>query len=88
MATENKLWTPFLRLFSLASLVHARSVEDMICHTWDHLYEQYETATLKRVQKKKGNGFNTDHMELDRLNHKIAEALHRLRDHELQHGCR
>ena len=65
-----------------------RSVEDMYCHTWDHLYEQYESVTLKRVQQKKGNGFRIDDSELDRLNLKITEALHRLRDHERQHGCR
>ncbi len=60
----------------------------MLCHTWDHLYEQYEAETLKRVQKKRGSGFRINSAELDHLNHKIAEALRRLREHEKQHGCR
>jgi len=60
----------------------------MLCHTWDHLYEQYESATLKRVQKKRGCGFRINSAELDHLNHKIAEALRQLREHEKQHGCR
>jgi hypothetical protein len=60
----------------------------MLCHTWDHLYEQYESITLKRVQKKKRSGFVADHSELDRLNAKIADALHQLREHEKLHQCR
>jgi len=60
----------------------------MLCHTWDHLYEQYESATLKRVQKRRGHGFAVDATELEHLNTRIAEALHKLREHEKQHGCR
>jgi hypothetical protein len=59
----------------------------MLCHTWDHLYEQFESATLRRVQRKRGNGFATNETELEHLSTKIAEALRKLRDHEKQHGC-
>jgi len=60
----------------------------MLCRTWDHLYEQFESATLRRVQKKHGKGFVSNTAELEHLNTKIAEALRKLREHEKQHGCR
>ncbi len=78
----------YFTLILLAFAADPSTVDHMICHTWDHLYEQYETAALKRVQKKKGSGFVANRSELDRLNTKITEALHQLREHEKQHQCR
>jgi hypothetical protein len=59
----------------------------MFCNAWDHLYEQYESAALKRIEKKRGTGFAFNATQLEHLNVKIADALRKLREHEKQHGC-
>ena len=59
----------------------------MLCHTWNNLFEQYERAALKRIERKKGHSFPIRAQELDRLNTDIATALRALKDHEKKHQC-
>jgi len=59
----------------------------MLCNTWDHLYEQFERASLKRVERAKGNSFAVNEKELESLSSAIAIALRALREHEKLHHC-
>ena len=59
----------------------------MLCNTWNDLYEQYERASLKRVERSKRHSFATGQRELESLSTAIAVALRALREHEKQHHC-
>jgi hypothetical protein len=94
MVPNRRLKTGYGSGVPLALLVkwrYCRAV--MYCHTWDHLYDVYESVSLQRVQRAKATKrrairFSLNPIELEHLNAAINEALRKLREHEKVHGCR
>jgi hypothetical protein len=59
----------------------------MDCRTWNELYEEYEKATLKRMERRTNRFALMKASDLEKLNVEVAQTLRELRKHEEVHRC-